>query len=77
MCRRQLDLTATTSSGDIEEAERFMRNNVYNDRNKEILLQKFDLTRKSRRAFVTSKEKGHCATTILQKYPLLAEIDAV
>ncbi len=67
--------SATYTESEVEEAEKFMRQNVVNGSNRQVMLYNLQVTRESRRNFVLtwSKQKDSKinSTFILNKYPLL------
>ena len=64
------------SDADVEAAESYMRNVLYEEKSKQTLLEKFALTRTTRRSFILKNEQVS-ASVILKKYPLLEHLEAV
>jgi hypothetical protein len=79
ICFRQriLKPTDTFSEAEKEDAEKFMRQNVVDKSNVQLMLYKLQVTHESRRKLVMSKEKHHKfnSTLILNKYPLLYRLN--
>lgn len=79
ICFRQrlLKPTETFSEAEIEDAEKFMRQNVVDKSNVQLMLYKLQVTRESRRKLVMSKEKDpkFNSTFLLNKYPLLYRLN--
>jgi hypothetical protein len=74
--RRKVVDYENASDADVEAAESYMRNVLYEEKSKHTLLEKFAFTRKNRRNFILKNEQV-CASVILKKYPLLEHLEAV
>ena len=56
----------------VEEAEKWMRETPLDSRNKTAMLEKMEITRHSRREFLSSKTKKAASVT-LKRYPRLED----
>ena len=73
--------TESFSKEEVEDCEKFMRQNTVDGSNMSLMLQKFKITRQQRRQLIEEKSKSDISITpsfVLNKYPLFLNLkDAV